>query len=887
MSVRDRLPEQTRPTTEIERTALMDRLACGSVRVLALWAAAGYGKSTLASRFAQGYDRAITIDLADARSCTDIARSIANVVTLAVIGAAEKMAAGDDAAAWLAYAQQVWRQPFDGVVILENAEAVAAVEGGEAFLAEILAGTPRPRTVVVASRKRLDLRLTRFAMPHEIYEFDERVLAFDVAETQKLLSSTPAAAHVVQGLTRGWPLCVRMILRLARESSLDAVVARVGSLDLDTLYDYLFEHIIATFDDAYRAAIVALAAIPRPTDADLELLFESAAGDLRRLALSGGLVTHRDDVYELHPLLRTSVNRRYHAEVLDTLQTAASRWLDTDPVRAALLYLEAGDFESAARAVEPHSLNFISAPPGFDFNTVLYRLPHEVVLRYPQLWSASRAYLGLSVSPDIRLAEALLVWDSLEPETPRAARLSVLSELLNALSNLGQHEEAQVYYDRYLVQAQPQDENTRIYRGIWGTALCGRQGRYEEARAHADDVLETLQAVPGFYAIVFSEAVVRRLRACGQWNEERLQQDVALGYARRSKNGLAIALSLIEGIFGAWFAGDRPRFNALLQELDDFRVPSIMPGTALFRNCAFGRLEDLRDGAERPQIRCYAYLIAGQSAPPAQRRSLIERAAAAADAANETILQVFTRVALAMVDPIDRDLYLERAMLYAERIDTRQVREAVAAMQRGELPKYFAAMAEQLLEGATQPNRYRLSIVDPMLHLGTKPISLTRREIELLCFLGIQDRAVGIDRIAEALVPDSGSSSANALLRVLITRVRKKCGSEIIASSRDGYRLGAEVEVSIKNVAKRIDAAQLRADLGPGEVAALRRDLLEVRQWMQTPMPPWEWGVEIDVRLRELASRLIATLRRESAFGRHSIDPDELRALDADARVPK
>ena len=859
---------------EVERAAILRRLDTGDVRVLALWAPAGYGKSTLAQQFARRYETVITIDLADATSLVEIARRIVRSLTPRSLGKST-ITLAEDAAAWVSYASQVWGEAGTDVAVLENAEAIAAVDGAEPALADILARTPRARTVVVSSRVPLALRFSRFALPHEIYTFDEGDLAFDVAETRRLLESGANEAQAVHELTRGWPLCVRMILRLARESTLGDVISNVAALDLESLYEYLIEHIVATFDTTTHAALVALAAIPQPTHADLELLFGERASDLRRRALTGALVAFRDGVYELHPLIRNSVQGKYKSEIRSTLRTAAERWKTTDPVRAALLYLEAGDAADAADSVEPQNLNFLSPTQSFDFNSVLQRLPRDVVLAHPQLWSASMLFRGLAVSPEERRREALHVWDSLGPATPRSVRLSVLSELLNALSNLGHHEDVQAYYDRYLTD-DLEDQMVRMYRGIWGIALAGRQGRYSEAKVHLDDIRDNAKSVPGTYAIVTCEGDVRRHRAYGSYHEERISLDIAVRYARESNNANSIALALIEGIFGAWFAGDRVRFNALLQELDDFRVPIVAPGTTLFRNCAFGKLDELHDGNERPQIRAYAYLVALGSAPRVLRKSFAERAIVAADAARETILQVFSRVAMAMADPVDRSIYLDEALTYALRIDALPVREAVCALMEGAIPPYFSAMASLLLEGAADPQSFRLDLGERVLYRGMRPVLLTKRETELLCYLALQQQSVSIDTLADAMVPEKDSSSASQLLRVLVGRVRKKCGTDIVESSRAGYRLGSHLDVPYRSILRRVEAAEPQAQLAAAELAELRRDLGEVRRWMQAPAPAWEWAVDMERSLRELSRRIVERLKHESAAGVHEIDADEI-----------
>src|SRR6185312_2369087 len=135
--------------------------------------------------------------------------------------------------------------------------------------------------------------------------------AFDRAEVRHVLECSEEQARVVWDVTRGWPLCVRMIARIARERPIDEVCSRLESASFDSLYDYLIEHIFEVIPEDSRSCSIAFAAIPRCTHQDIVKLFGVAADTLRRRALTSGLVAVRDGAYELHPLVRASILRRY------------------------------------------------------------------------------------------------------------------------------------------------------------------------------------------------------------------------------------------------------------------------------------------------------------------------------------------------------------------------------------------------------------------------------------------------------------------------------------------------------------------------------------------------------------------------------------------------
>lgn len=158
------------------------------------------------------------------------------------------------------------------------------------------------------------------------------------------------------------------------------------------------------------------------------------------------------------------------------------------------------------------------------------------------------------------------------------------------------------------------------------------------------------------------------------------------------------------------------------------------------------------------------------------------------------------------------------------------------------------------------PTRCQLVVEERAVCRGTDTLQLTRREMELLCFLAMHDAPVPVDVLAEAMVPQKDCASASLLLRVLIARVRKKCGREIVEHSRSGYRLGAHVEVPWREIASRLHESSRHTQLGAGELVALRRDLARVRRWLQGPLPAWEWAAQCEGQWLALEDAMVKRL---------------------------
>ena len=835
---------------DLHRSRALSGVNVRDARAIALWAPAGFGKTTLARQLARRYIRWQVVDAA-ADSLGEFARRVVCALD-SVDGEAREYAGREDA--WLDRARNRWQDPFAGAVVFENCERLAQIDGGEAFLRVLLADTPRPRAVVCCSRSPLDLGFARFALPHETYVLNESDLAFDCDEIRRVLNCSDEDANVVWETTRGWPLCVRMIARIARERPLREVCSRLESASFNTLYDYLIEHIFEIIPEESRACSIAFAAIAHPTHDDIVRLHGEDAEHLRRRALSSGLVAYRDGEYELHPLVRASILRHHAAEAGRILRRAAELCSVADPERAATLYLEAGEPAKAARAIEvliPESL-LQSVVPGV--HAICRRLPRATVLDVPKLWARTmveQPYVGL----DRRLRESLHVWEKLGPDEPQRTRLLVAGVLVHALLSLGRLEEARDYYESTIAEAGGNDEDVRFLEAAWRVALDCKTGRYVDARAAFERERPLLKTHAGFYAAAIAEIYFPCARALGSWPGERIHQDIALHYARESKNPIALANLLIECVFGAWLAGDAMQLRAHMVELDALR-----PLAAGFvRACRTGSIGEFEDELDRPKTRAYAYLIGASVAPRNRRAAFSQDAVAAADAAGDPYLRAVARVAASMIDPARRLPWLEEATACVRNVDATPLREAVAALARGTVPETFCALARHFSDGAAEPQRYHLIVATQSLFRGHERLTLTNREMELLCYLGMREATTSIHELAEAIVPQKDSASAGRMLRVLIARVRKRCDRDIVIYEDGGYRLGPLVTVACREILRRV--GRLHEEfLTYEEVAALRRDLAEVRQWSQVVAPAWEWARDLEDYLRSLDVKLTARL---------------------------
>ncbi|HKU67018.1 MAG TPA: hypothetical protein VJP85_04500 [Candidatus Baltobacteraceae bacterium] len=840
---------------EFLREPLIRRLTSRDVRFVALFAAAGYGKSTLARQYASEFANVVVCDFRGAQSLRDVAQRIALALAPNPETAFQAAAPVDaDPAIFFDFARQLWTQiPGVPLVIFENAEALRTIDGAESKFSGVLARTPADRRICVCSRTPLDLHFLEFALPHEVVIIDERDLAFGREDLARFLSSQSQDIETLYDLTRGWPLCVRLVARLADARGVEALVRELRSVDFSLLYEYLIDNVIAVLNPLNRSVATALAAADLSNE-DLRRVFCERAQQAIEFARTSPFISEQQNVWTIHPLIRGSIQRSYAEETSSILRIAAKAAMEEDPVRAAVLYAQASDFESAARALERQAMAYVSEGGNPDFAIVLQRLPSEVLLRHPRLFASAMTFAGLGISNEERYRTAYAIRQQFDGSEDETTRVSIDVTIANALANLGRHEEACEYIARF--SDAPTVAGKILYHMLYG-AILARMGRYVEAMTHWEPLKRLACDAPSTLAFGTNEIAVRAARSRGDFAAEREYHSFALSNARKSKNPTAHVLTIIEGVFGAWFQGDETAFSSLAAELRELRYPSIMPGTRLLRSCVDGDLRDLAPDIARPQVHAYAYLLALRIARGDSQRQIAAMACDAADSANEPFLQCISRVALALADPAAYHRAIAEARTFAARVESNALHDAIEDLLAGRTPEMFAAVAAGITDVAVHDDdRYRLVLLERALFLGRTRANVSKREFELLAYLAYCDREVGRDELAEVFAPLASSTDADHLIRVTVSRIRKKLGEEAVASTRSGYALGANVDVPLREMRRRVERCEMRSALTAADAGSLVRDSHRIRLYLSGRRFEYEWSEDFDAMLEDLCARM-------------------------------
>ncbi len=870
------------PNRDVVRAELLQRLQAAMPRVLAAIAPAGYGKSTLVRQYAGQVGPAAVCDCMGVRTASDVAQRLAAALadgdaarTAAL--AHKRLLPSDGAADWIAFALDSWSaSSANELCILENAEQLSDSLEIIESLSRLLARTPQLRRLALCSREPLQLALSRFFAPHEIVTLRSEDLRFSEGEIAQAFSGielSRASIDTVAQITRGWPIAVFLMARLAREQALPLLFDQVGGVAFADLYDYLSEQVLEVMPRERFTALLAVAAIPnaRADEIALALGAQWERDDVAAFARSSPfLYAVAPDTFEAHPLVKTMLVDRHAERARQIVLRVASALGPSQFLRAAQLYIEAGDQETAARVLEGgYEFLLFDVPPAFA--EIVAQLDSAVLLRHPAVWHAATIVRVMAIPHDQWLREALIVKERLDGATPIVVKISVLSDLGNVLTNIGRHAEARAIFEQMERESPGVPQVGRVVSGFYAL-IDARLGKFSRALDAWHATVPSFSPSPITLAlgIVQIEALVFRYR--GERATERARLDAGVALAGESRASLAIALALEEAAFAAWFAGEDKLYGQYARRLEESVTPATSGGTEVFRAAAHGNFEPLRQskGIEHPKIRFYTALIACSVSLAHERIEFARRALQAATEAGEPMSAAVACIACAQSDAAQRDDFIERARNYAAQVDSAQLHEAIEAYATSqEHYGILAPLLRRLEPHAGKPQtalepRWHISLLRCAVQRNGVPVALSRRELELLAYLSVRKRACRRDEIAEALWPQ-GSRSGHAAVRVYVNRVRTRLrDSSMIVGMQGCYHLGADVVVDIDLIERDIARARGQSPMRPETRAHLLSALTELTEPRSSVSEPWEWFAPVNVRIDDLMRETATMLARDA-----------------------
>lgn len=392
----------------IERAQLEQRIQ-PSVRVVAIVAAPGYGKTVLAARLYSAWTGPklwYSLDAADADLAVFAAHLDSGIrawgVELPVLDGSNATAIGSPNevasrfAEGLAEAQPAPLLVFDDVHVLEGSR-------GLTMLNALVERGCRVGARFVLCGRSMPLALHGVAAAAQLVSLSASDLAFDQDETQAYLrqhsrGESKTAATLVER-AEGWPAGIALIASTARELTRPAAPseAHPSASDEDArryLFDYLANEVLDSMRQAERDFLLQTAILDQlETKLCAAVADTTVAGDMLESLTKRGLFIARQsaDAYNCHQLfrefLRHSLARDHDPAFVAELHRRAAKFLaDRGDVAPAIRHhLEAGDSEAAALAFEATAFNLLRAGRIFVVNSILGQLDAARILASPTL----------------------------------------------------------------------------------------------------------------------------------------------------------------------------------------------------------------------------------------------------------------------------------------------------------------------------------------------------------------------------------------------------------------------------------------------------------------------------------------------------------------------
>ncbi len=852
------------------RHRLLDRLDAPHARIVLLHAPAGYGKSVLARQYAAAAPATATCDCYDVQTPYELATRVLSALGSPAIALDD----GGLEIATTAWQHEAGRQLF----IFENAEAIAKDDRLRQFFLRLIANQPPSRTVLVCSRSRLWLPVNRFIPPHVVVRLGSDDLAFTRDEVEAIaadLQLSPFAVERIAAVSRGWPIVVLLLTRLAREGDLEALLARGAEVESDELSEYFAAEIVKAMPPETRAVLELCAAFPIARLEDLHVVFGIEEHRAQTLLADLPLITiTAAGTIEVHPIARAMLHRAAGASFPDLLLRAADAWTPRDPVRAAEFRLHAGDADAASRLIATAKWPIDGA-----VRRIATRLPPAALVHAPVLLVAAFAARRTFADPAVLLDELQQFITSVATDPASRAMAQVMS--IGLALEAGRVELAQQLLAALPV---PPDFGTELdtihYMRAYAAAHAGRLHE-------TDTILERLG--PHYTGIPFYEALLDQMRATwvsrarGDREHERLLFERAIAGFSAALQLDEVAGTLVQATIGAWLAGEDDAVHRYLAQLQPL-IPADATAFHALSVAFAGRVDDaILELIPRPDWRAYAALAMASRAGAESPRF----ARAALDAARRSaqpFIEAVAAVALAAVSPSDRDAALRRATTSAAAVASVGLASAVSAVRDGRSAGMLGPLLARMTRSPSTGKRVDVRFLDVSVHVDGRPCDITDKQLELLFLLASRRHGLGRQELLDVLWPELNAAAARDAFKSCLYRLRRRVPDVVRYDARfDRYAVGDAVDVDLEQLTL-ITARLAKGSVAAGDADEFRAVLTAIQNGDRSRARSWDWFAPIAHRIADRAHRAAAhlarTALREERYG-EALDLAHLM-IDAD-----
>jgi LuxR family maltose regulon positive regulatory protein len=371
-----------RPET-VSRPRLEERLSSAATKVTLVVAPAGWGKTTLLSRWATSAAGTnsriawVSLDHSDdepVRFWSYVLTALDRVSDEITSAAQDLLRSSDGptARALPALLNELAASSTHHVLVLDDFHVIAH-QGVHESLEFLVSYLPTTLRIVIGSRADPPLPLARMRVRGELTELRADDLRFSVDESATLLSTVSKtelddhAAVAVWERSEGWAAGLQLAgLTLRRNPRSSAAVGRIGA-DTRHLFDYFTAEVLPALAPPQRDLLVRTAPLEFLSgslcDAALDVQGSAAVlADLERADLFVVALNPEREWYRCHRLLRDALLRSPEAGPVarDVLRRAADWFEEHDRVDDAVRHLlKAGDTQDAQRLLGSHFYWFL------------------------------------------------------------------------------------------------------------------------------------------------------------------------------------------------------------------------------------------------------------------------------------------------------------------------------------------------------------------------------------------------------------------------------------------------------------------------------------------------------------------------------------------------
>jgi DNA-binding SARP family transcriptional activator len=870
-------------------TALAARLGRTDLEMICVSAPAGFGKTLLARSLVTQHSSGAVCDVLGpdtARLARSVIQSLATEDPSRASATAQLLAGGSsvDEEMWRQAARDTWAAtPTDKTTfVFDNLERAGGA--GAAFLNELLAIRPSVRRVVLCSRNRLPRQFTRHVLPHLQAHVSARDMQLNLADISELLGRfdlQAVDAAEVQSICAGWPLAVLLLLRLLREGRTISEIRNLGASAYDGLFEFLVDDYVNSLEGVELRILLAAASLPNTT---IEEIAIAAGIDLTpcvRFVRDCPFLVTSNATVSIHPLLGALLGQRFIPEQRVVRRQMAEHALrQGSEIRAAEIALADGDHEAAIKYLEqlPFESNLERTT---QLSRIVAEFDAELIMRNPALWLALIQCRFFSMSTTRYLSEARRVYHALPFNAEERLRVRVAQSYCSALLYVGNSAEAIRTMHETIEQVQSEFAKSELRRRI--ALVHAKLGKFEKAYSEylAESTVseESMKSRASFMDEVDAMRAFRR----GEYDRGMAMLEEALRLDRQTGWVANVVVSLSNIAAEALWQGDEQRFRSAVSEVGRTILPG-MDFTFRYWLAAASDGFSAEPPDEQPHcMRPYAHLFVAANKGPYQVAAA--RLAVAESARIEDyVINVYALIALAEVSPSDRETALRKLREVIRMFDVEPFVTAVEAFAGGgDEIGLLRPWVERLRNPRLPREHINLDLTSGRIVKDGRHVPLSSREMAVLTYLSIGNRALSRDAICDAIWPETDPISAANNLKVVVHRIRKKLHGEAVLASASGYRLGDRILVGLRDDENMVRNAERESPLSADRIDGLRALVTRLRG-RRPELLRWDWYAGVDHRLNELLRSALLVLGRDAlARGDYVVARDistELCVLD-------